>query len=424
MFSFLADRQLRRLCIPLLLTEFLWGMGTFFTLPVTTMTAYLSALQAPPLVIGLIVTVMGSLVVLPQIFGRSVIERFRHRKRGVILLHACVLTPYLLIPLLDMLLNPGQRGLLVGLILGLLGVSQVLIGFIVPVWLDMTARLIPVSIRGSYFGVASSAFSLGGIFAGQALIWMAGGLGDAVFRGAFLASGCCFILSMTAFACAPIPETAFEHAPEPSIVARLRRSLAACHPRTNLGRFLLSNVCFTLALGITAYVTIFASDARGLGYPRAIFGYLTQMQALGGAAGALLLGLVVDRRGPRGPWIGMILLLPAALLLLWHGASLPLLTLCALLLGTFITLWSITGPAMLELSPDGDKSGFVAVVNLATFPAGALGPLLMGAVISGGGYRAAFLLAAIIAGLALIPALTLRRRAHTSTPTPRPMPSD
>ncbi len=417
MITLFANRQLRRTIIPLLLTELLWGMGTFFTLPATTMAAYLQALHASPVIIGLIVTVMGSLVVLPQFFSRSVVERFRHRKRGIILLHLCVLTPYFVIPLCDRLLRDTSPGLLIGLILLLLGLSQLLIGFIVPAWLDMVARLIPVSVRGRYFGVASSAFSLGGILAGQALIWMARGLGEAVFPAAFLTSGICFAFSMVAFAGAPVPETAFQHAPEPSIVARLRIALAACHPCGNLGRFLLSNVLLTLALGITAFVTVFAGDPKGLGLPATVFSYLTQMQALGGAAAALLLGWAVDRYGPRRPWAVVILLLPAALLLLPHGASLPVLTLCALLLGTFITLWAITGPAVLELSPDGDKSGYVAIVNVAAFPANAFGPLLMGAIINLAGYQPAFLLAMGIAALALLPALLLRRR-----PAPHPAP--
>ncbi|OPZ84800.1 MAG: Major Facilitator Superfamily protein [bacterium ADurb.Bin429] len=417
MIALFANRQLRRMIIPLLLTELLWGMGTFFTLPATTMAAYLQALQASPVIIGLIVTVMGSLVVLPQFFSRSVVERFRHRKRGIILLHICVLTPYFLIPLCDRLLRESSPGLLIGLILLLLGISQVLIGFIVPAWLDMVGRLIPMSVRGSYFGIASSAFSLGGILAGQALIWMARGLGEKVFPVAFLASGVCFVCSMVAFACAPVPESAFQHAPEPSMLTRLRTALAACHPRGDLGRFLLSNVLFTLALGITAFVTVFAGDPNGLGMPPTVFSYLTQMQAVGGAAAALILGWAVDRHSPRRPWAVVILLLPAALLLLPHGASLPMLTVCALLLGTFITLWAITGPAVLELSPDGDKSGFVAIVNVAAFPANAFGPLLMGAVINLAGYRPAFLLAIGIAAFALIPALLLRRR---TAPDPAP----
>lgn len=421
MFSFLANRQLRQLCLPLLLTEFLWGMGTFFTLPATTMAAYMQSLGASKVLIGMIATAMGSLMVLPQIFSRSVVERFRHRKHGVITLHVGLLSAYFLIPLLDVLLRDRHPGQLMWLIIGILGLSQLIIGFVIPVWLDMVARLIPIGIRGTYFGVASGAFSLGGILGGMALIGMTNALGTNVFRGAFLTSGICFVLSMTAFACAPVPESAFAHAPEPSILIRLRKAASACHPRTNLGRFLLSNVLFTLALGITAFVTVYAGDAKGLGYPRAIFSYITQIEAVGGALAALVLGVLVDRRGPRRSWLAMMLLLPVALVLLPHGGHLAVLTLCALLCGAFITLWTVSGPAMLELSPDGDKSGFIAMVNLAAFPASALGPVLMGGIIEGYGYQVAFIIAAVIAGLALLPALGIRGRTGAHVPTTHPV---
>lgn len=411
MFRFLAQPQLRRLCIPLLLTELLWGVGTFFTLPATTVPAYLEALGASRVLIGLVAAAIGSLVVLPQIFGRSVVERFRHRKRGVILLHVGVLSVYLVIPLLDVLLRPAHPALLVWLIIGLLGLSQVVIGFVIPVWLDMMARIIPFEVRGTYFGVASGAFSLGGILGGVALTAMAHWLGANVFRGAFAASGVCFILSMTAFACAPVPESALDHPPEPSIASRLRKSLAACHPRTGLGRFLISFVLFSLALGVLSFVVVYAGAPDGLALPKTVFSALTLIEAIGGAIGAVILGVLVDRHGPRWPWVAMVLLLPAALLLLPFGHALPALAGVGLLLGTLYVIWVVSGPAMLELSPEGDKSGYIALINLATLPAAVIGPLLMGGIIKAFGFHPAFLLAIAISGLALIPALLIRSRA-------------
>lgn len=423
MFSFLANRQLRRLCVPLLFTEFLWGMGTFFTLPVTTLPSYFQSLHASPVLVGLMATAMGTLMVLPQFFGRSVIERFRHRKRGIIWLHGYVIAAYFLIPLLDLALRERSAASLVWLAIALLGVSQLVIGVIVPVWLDMVARIIPIEIRGTYFGVASAVFSLGGILGGAALTLMKGGLGDVlVFRGAFLTSGVCFVLSMTAFACAPVPESAFEHDPEPSIMGRIRKSFAACHPRTSLGRFLISYVLFTLALGFNYFVVDYVSDPLGLG-KAGLFGLITFLEAIGGAISAMVLGVMVDRLGPRWPWVITILALPAVLLLLPHGGALPALIACALLLGVFNTIWVITGPAMLELSPDGDKSGYVAMVYFASFPAIAAGPLLMGWVREHYGFTPTFLLAGAFAVIALLAALTLRPRA-TLTPAAHSVPTD
>lgn len=411
MFSYFANPALRRMLIPLLMTEFLWGFGSFFVLSTTTLPAYLQSLGAGPVIIGVLATGMGALMVAAQVFGRAIIDRFRRRKRGVILLHVSVIAAYLLIPVLDVLLRDRHRDALIVGILVLLALSQLIIGPVIPVWVDMVGRIVPGEVLGRYFGLASGTFALGGILGGTILTLLTDWLGPNVFRGAFLTAGLCFACSMTAFACTPVPESAFEHPPMPSVWAQVRQAMRACAPGTDLGRLLVSNALLMLALGITTFIVVYAGDPRGLGWSETIFSRMTLWEAFGGAGAALLLGWLVDRTGPRAPWIGFVLVLPAILLLLPFGRSLPVFVVSSLLLGSFIASWGIVGPAILALSPPGDKSGYVALVNLGGLPSTLIGPPLLGWLIGTRGYPTAFVLAGVLALAALIPALLIRPRA-------------
>lgn len=405
-----TDPELRPTILLLLITEFLWGVGMYLTLPSTTQPAYLRSLGASKLLIGLLITGNGALMLLMQHFGRPVLERFRRRKRGLILLHGGFILPYLLIPLADVLLPDAQRGVLVALtMVGLIGSSAVM-GLIIPLWLDMLGRVIPLEIRGRYFGISSGCLAIGGILGGVVLIVLQRWLGDGVFRAALGLAGVFYLLSMVALANTRIPEDAFDHAPTPSLLVRLRQGVVAAHPRTNFGRLVFSIGVMGLLIAMVPFLEGYAASPRGLGLDRAIFSRITLWQALGSAGGAFILGWLVDHLGPRRPWVVVAAAGALVMALYPLGGWLPVLVGCSLLVGILTVQWAVTAPAMLELSPDGDKSTYIAIANLATLPAAVIGPLLFALLIEGCGYQAALGLA-LVAGVAACGlALMIRER--------------
>jgi len=420
--EFFATRLMRRIVIFMLLTEFLWGLGSFFVLFTTTLTTYLVALKASPLVIGALSIAMSSLILAPQLFGRTLLNRFRRRKRAIILFHLTSATPYLIIPVAHHFLAPHYPGLQIALMIVLLGFSQIAIALAVPVWMDMQAHVIPLHLRGRYYGLSAFFYAGGGVLGGLGFTGLQRLLGPRVFQGAFFAAVACFILSMCAFALAPIPSSAFVHPPEPSIWSRIAKSARACHPRTDFGRLVLSNAVMTLAVSVVPFIMVYAQDKEhGLGYSGAMInGWVTICQALGSAGGGLLLGTLVDRIGPRLPWIVFTVLIPVAVLLAPHGHQWPLLALAFVLAGVLNTAWSVTGPAMLELSPPGDKSGYIAIANVVGFFPAIIGAMLMGLSVKYWGYPVAFTLAGAFGAAAFLVGLTLRARstAHDETAAP------
>ncbi len=426
-----TEKILARTVVFLLLTEFLWGLGNYFVLMSTTIPAYLQGLGASPFVIGVMATAMGALMVIPQFFGRTVIERFPRRKQAIIVLHLLYIATYLAIPFLDRLLGARYPGRLIAVVIVLLGFSQLIMGLVVPVWIDMVAQVVPTRLRGIYFGLGAACFAGGGILGGLGLQQAQRWLGPDALRDAFCLAGACFVASMVAFSLAPVPPSAFAHPPAPPLLTRLRAMVQACHPRTTFGRLVLSYTVFTLAAAIIPFLITYALAPTGLHYPREIVGRITLWQALGGAVGGLCLGVLVDRLGSRLPWVLIIALLPAIVLLYpfggwqpaWFTPRLgnlpplmlppPLLFIPSLFAGILNTQWSVFMPAVLDLSPSGDKSTFIATANMASLLPVLLGPLAIGGLIERAGFPTAFVTAGVISLAALAIALTLRHHVRT-----------
>ena len=393
----------------LALTELFWGTGAYLTLVTTTVPAYLRALGASQLVIGVMATGMLALPLLPQFFGRSVLDRFPRRKRAIIGIHLLVIAPYFLLPLADGLLA-ANRPLLITTVIVLLALSQTIIGLVIPVWVDMVGNVIPQPLHGRYFGLSAACAAGGGILGGVLLMQLQRVLGAGAYRIAFFGTGCFYLLAMCAFALAPIPESALAHPPGPSVWSRLRDTIRACHPRTDFGRLVGSFMAQSLASAVIPFLIVFALDPAGLRYPPSVVGQMTIWQAVGGLTLSFVLGGLVDRVGPRLPWVAVTTFIPIALVLALHGAVYPALAAAAVLIGVNGTSWSVTGPAILSLSPEGDKSGYIAIANMAGFLPAAIGPLLIAQVIATRGYAAGFTLAGAAGVVAIGLALTVHEK--------------
>jgi MFS family permease len=411
----------------MLLVEFTWGIGVFVTLSTTTLPTYFTTLSYNKL-LAVTIFLVTALPLLMQFFGRSLIEKFKHKKRGLILLHFFVIAPYLVIAYTDSLFlhsNPQLQALIVCVMLAF---SQFSIGFIIPVWMDMIAQIIPEHLRGQYFGFSSGFVAIGGVLGGAMQIYFVNTLGDSAFRYCFFATGIFYILSMLAFSTVPIAESAFEHPKIDNLIQYFKKGFSAFASK-NFRFYIISCFLFTVACGIIPYLVNYATDPikvssinSGIGLPKEIFSQMTFIQALIGGIGAMIIGIIIDKRGPRRPWLTFILFIPIVLflfpLITNHTVNIsgimlnisPAFLISVSLLGMMGISWAVTAPAVLEFSPDGDKSSPVALANFTLVPAAAAGPMIMQWVINNYGYKPAFLLSTIIAIIAAIFALFIRER--------------
>ncbi len=396
----------------MLLTEFLWGLGAYFVLVNTTVMSYLRTLGATPILIGTMAMAAMALPLLPQLFGRPLLQRFRRRKKALIGLHIAVIIPYFLIPITDIFLSPWNPLASLVITICLFATSQLLLGLINPVWMDMIAQVFPTHLRGRYFGISGFCLAFGGIIGSGMLIGLQYLLGPLVYRGAFIAAGVFFLASMVSFAICPMPHAAFDSSSNyPSLRHQVSASIRACNPRDNFGRFVLSFMLTSTAMTVSPFLIGYATSNKGLHLPESIFSMMTLFQALGAGLGALTMGWFVDHYGPRVPWACFALLVPIIVLLFPHAGYMPIFLLCSLLMGVQNALWAVGGPSLLELSPPGDKSSFVAIAYMLGFPGTAFGPMLLAFIISGpSGYSGAFMVALIVGVLSFIVALSLKKR--------------
>jgi MFS family permease len=96
-----------------------------------------------------------------------------------------------------------------------------------------------------------------------------------------------------------------------------------------------------------------------------------------------------------------------------------MLVLCVLLLGIFNTNWTVSAAALLEYSPAGDKSSYVALSNLINFLPAAVSPIILGMIIgtAGLGYPPAFMLCGVTGVIAVLFALLIKGRKNNSSPS-------
>ncbi len=427
MVSIFKDKTIHKTVLLMLLVEFTWGVGVFVTLPSTTLPIYFTTLHNNKL-LAITIFLISALPLLMQFFGRSLVEKFKHKKNGIIILHIFVILPYLVIAYTDSLFlhsNPPLQAVIVCIMLAF---SQFSIGFIIPVWMDMIAQIIPAQYHGQYFGYSSGFVAIGGILGGLIQIYLVSILGDVSFRYCFMATAIFYALSMFVFSTVPINESAFKHPEIDNLLQYFKKGLKAFSSK-NFRLYIISCFLFTVAAGIIPYLVNYATglptgqlNKYGLGLPKEIFSQMTFIQAFIGGICAMIIGIIVDKRGPRRPWLSFILFIPVVLILfplitnttihifgIFLNIS-PAFLISVSLLGIMGISWSVTAPAVLEYSPDGDKSSPVALANFTLVPAAATGPMLMQWVINNYGYKPAFLLAIIIAVIAAIFALFIKER--------------
>lgn len=408
----ISEQNLKRRVLLLLLTEWLWGMGTYFVLPSTTIPSVLKSLGASAQVVGMMATLMVAIPLLFQLPARRILRRCGGGKRGLIGLHAGYLLAYPCLALLYWSTHcTHPEATLVGVI-ALLAVSQSFLGIVTPLWIDMIGMVIPSRLRGRYFGVSSACFAIGGVLGALTLSLLSKEMGRLVFPAAFGMAGVLFALSMTAFACVPIPHAAFH--PDQTIArlgAQVRQAARLCHPRLPMGRLLLS-ACFQMSsAAMVPFLVVYATSKDGLHMPAAIFGRITVYEAVGGALLSLLAGWLMDRVGPRIPWVFVTLVMPVVVLLYPYAHTAHLLFLCSFLVGMLIGHWAVFMPALLLLTPPGDRSITIALVNLVLFIPASLSPLVLGWIIDHHGYPLAFRMCQVAGLLAVLSGLGVTMHA-------------
>ena len=217
----------------------------------TIMPALVTHLTDSKVAVGLIAALYNLGMYLPQLFVANLTERLRYKLPYLIVGSGTMERgPYLLIAAAVWWFAKPSPTLALFLFYFLLTSSALTVGFLVPAWYDMIAKVIPVENRGRYSGIGHA---LGALLAMGCAYW-AGIILDKVdypnnFALLFLASFAVMFVSWVALALTREPPslTIKQHIPFARFIGDLPTILHRDH---NYARFLLSRT--TVQLGMMA----------------------------------------------------------------------------------------------------------------------------------------------------------------------------
>jgi MFS family permease len=273
--------------------ETLWGLGFAMMDPVTVLQLALKDLGGSAASAGLLGGLLFagmSLTQLPAAFWLH--PRWSDPSR-VARLHLPALACTGGLALLFSLGLPPER--LLGPYMALTAAFFLFIGPVVPFWITMISRCVPDDIRGRYFGWAFGLANLGGIASGGlAVRWIGAGGLDWGYGRTFAAA---LTLQLLSVCLLPLLRPREPQGEEPGALGPWLRAQSGELLRNRPFRlFLAVSVLMQLA---SAPYNLYTDWFKQQGLPTSWWTALNAAKALGGLAGAGLMGLLADRRGPR-----------------------------------------------------------------------------------------------------------------------------
>jgi len=379
----------------------LFVMGLAFASQSTILPAFAAYLGAPNVVIGAIPAVMTLGWFMPSLFAAGHTETLE-RKLPFVLRHTVwERVPFLVLALSAFVLADRAPGLTLAVMLMVLLVVTGVGGILMPAWMDLIGRAIPVTLRGRFFGFANLAASAGGLAASVATASVLATIpAPASYGVCFLMTFGCLALSFGALVVVREPVSGAS-APAVPLREYLARIPVLLGKDPNLAWYLTARAFGVVGSIGSGFYTVYA--LRAWDAPAAQAGVFTTLLFVGQMAGNTVLGWLADRRGHR------------LVIILGLGASLGgnLVALTAPTLGTFGAVFVMMGiqiaamnvsnlNVMLEFAPaPAEQPTYVGLGTTLVAPIAFGAPLAAGLLADALGFLAVFVVAALAVSVAL-----------------------
>lgn len=280
-----------------IVSESLWGMSIGFFMPQTTINNALVDLGGSPALAGFLASLFGFGLSLPQFFSALLFPpKFTDPPRMVLLHSSAILGP--LVAALGLWFLPSEpSSFRLWTLLAGFAVFSFGIGVVIPHWAGCIGRCLPEKIRGRYFGLCF--FASGLCAAGTGWLgshWAAQG-------GLQWGYALCFSLAPVLMVASVLTMLLFRPlrpAARPFVKDVVRDGLRILKEKVrHPGSFRLALVLVFLLNAASAPGNLFTIYLRSRGVETAWFEAFTPALAIGGMAGALGLGWLVDQKGFR-----------------------------------------------------------------------------------------------------------------------------
>jgi MFS family permease len=371
----------------------LFLVGLSFASQSTILPAFATHLGASNLIIGAIPALMTLGWFLPCLPAARHTRNLELKLPFVLRYTAAERVPFLVLAGLAFAVAERAPAVTLALMLLMLLVITGTGGVLMPAWMDVVAKAIPVQLRGRFFGVSSSVAGATG-FVGSLLTAyiLATVAAPASYGVCFLAATVCMALSWIALALVKEPAALAVSAPLP-LRGFMALVLDILKSDRNLVRFLLARSCMGVVSMSGAFFTVYA--LRGLAAPAWQVGVFTSALLLGQVVGNGALGWLADRVGGRAVLLAGMAAMVGANAVALAATSLDLYGTVFALAGIFQASISVSAGNMLldfAHAPE-ERPTYVGLGNTALAPVYFATPLAAGLVADTLGLRSVFAIA-------------------------------
>jgi len=397
----------------------LFGVGLSFASQSTILPAFAASLGAPNVVIGAIPAVMTLGWFLPSLFAAGHTETLARKLPFVLRYSVWERVPFAVLALAAFFLADRAPAMTLALVLLMLLVITGVGGVLMPAWMDIIGRLIPITARGRFFAFANLAAGAGG-FAGSfaTASILAAVPAPASYGACFIGAAVCMALSYAALAVVREPATT-GRSEAVALRAYLARIPALLGRDPNLAWFLAARAFAVIGSMAGGFYTVHA--IRAWDAPAAQAGVFTTLLFLGQMAGNAVFGWLADRRGHL-----LVIMMGLAATLAGNLVAITSPTLGAfgvvfVMMGAQIAAMNVsTLNVMLEFAPVlEERPTYIGLGTTLMAPIAFGAPLAAGLLADAFGFTSVFAAAALAASVALGLLLT-RVRDPRGAASPRP----
>ncbi|MFN8530976.1 MAG: MFS transporter [Anaerolineae bacterium] len=377
-----------------------FGFGLGIASYVTVIPLFLATLTESTVLIGLISAMHEIGWYLPQLLTAEKVAQLRRYKGMALLMTLNERVPFYLMAVLALLAPTIGRGWAL-LFMFLLVVWQAMGGGLTATaWQSMITKIMPMSLRGTFYGLQSSAANLlgsgGAVLAGVILKGV-----EAPTNFAICFAVCGFAMSISwgflAWTREPEGEATRAHAEKRSSAQVLSNMKRIIVEDANFRWFIVARMLAIFGgLGLYFYA-IFAT--RRFGVDAEQVGLMTGVLMLATVIANPILGWAGDRTSHRVMYAIAILLAGASAGVAVIATSPAWMYVGFALLGAAKAgLWTIPLPLTVQFGRESDRSYYIGLANTLIAPAAIIAPIIGGALADGANFGAAFTVA-LIAGI-------------------------
>jgi MFS family permease len=399
-----ARRHVRSNVVALTLDFGLFLVGLSFASQSTILPAFATHLGASNLVIGAIPALMTLGWYLPSLFAAGYTESLARKLPFVLRYTIWERLPFLALAAVAFFLAGPAPGLSLALMLAMLLLITSAGGVLMPAWMDIVARTVPLSLRGRFFAVSSLVGGAGGLLGSVVTAWVLARMPAADgYAVCFLLSALFMGLSYAALTRVREPRGVAAPA-APPLGAYLVRVGRVLREDRNLAWFLVARGAIFVGMMASGFYTVYA--LRHYAAPDWAVGLFTAGLLAGQMIGNVVLGALADRAGhlrPLAIGAGALVLANLGALL---SPSLELFPLVFVLQGIHLAAVNVSGlNVLLEFAPTpGARPTYVGLGTTLLTPVAFGAPLVAGLTADAFGFPAVFAVATAgsLAGLGLL----------------------